>query len=515
MRQSTRLIVNSISTFARMALTVVIGLLVTRLLLQYLGKDDFGLILALGATGTMLQFVTSALTSGVQRQLAYEIGGGDPQRLRRVFSTAWLVYMALGVLIWLLGVALTPLIMHGLTIPVERADAAWWVYQISLLNVFLAVSATPYQALIVAHQHLTISAVADALASLSRLGAVLMLLVVPWDLMVAFAVFQLVGYAIVRWGVNGYCLLRYPESWPRPRELDRAHLKQIIGIATWTLLNQLSTRFRNQGGILLLNVFFGPAVNAGYGVSVQVGDYALNISQGLRLTVLPAIVGAYAKGKGQQVQRLALVAGKYTVLLASLLFVPIWLEANEVMYLWLGDVPPFTVVFVRLIIVFTLVSVFTLGYQLAILATGDIGWFTRANLLIAALTLLGAGIGFYFGMPPWFLPAMLVVGMAAMTAVCVFGVGAQIELSPTRSFYEAMLPTLGVLVPGAAAASFVHWYMPEGLWRVMAVVATYCVVAAPLIWWVGLADWERQRFVNFASSALARLQGASDARPRP
>src|SRR5690606_18295716 len=113
MRQSTRLIVNSISTFARMAFTVVIGLLVTRLLLQYLGKIDFGLILALGATGTLLQFITSALTSSVQRQLALEIARGDPERMRTVFSTAWLVYMGLGVAVWLVGVALTPLIMHG------------------------------------------------------------------------------------------------------------------------------------------------------------------------------------------------------------------------------------------------------------------------------------------------------------------------------------------------------------------------------------------------------------------
>jgi O-antigen/teichoic acid export membrane protein len=514
MRQSTRLIVNSISTFARMAFTVVVGLLVTRLLVQYLGKQDFGLVLALGATGAMLQFVTSSLTSSVQRQLAYELSSGDRDRLRSVFSTAWLVYMALGLVVWLAGVALTPVIFRILSIPAERADAAWWVYQVSLLNVLLAITATPYQALIVAHQHLTVSAVADSLISLARLTAVLMLLVVPWDLMVSFVAIQLAGFAIVRWSVNAYCLWRYDESWPRPRSFDGAQLKQIGSNSSWTLLTQLSLRFRDQGGILLLNVFFGPIVNAGYGIAIQVSDYALNIAQSLRLTVLPAIVGAHAKGHSQNVHRLALVAGKYSVLLSSLMFVPIWLEADTVLQLWLGDVPEFTVVFVRLIIIWTLLSVFTLGYRLANLATGDLGWFTVQNLAITAAGLLVAGIGFYFGAPPWFLPVTTVAGMIGIVMVCVVGIGRRIELSPRRWFYEALLPTLGVLAPGMAAAAIVYWSMPQGIWRLLAVTATYCIIAVPLIWWVALADWERQRFLNFAASAMTRLGRATNPGPR-
>jgi O-antigen/teichoic acid export membrane protein len=511
MRQSTRLIVNSISTFARMALAVVIGLLATRLLVQYLGKVDFGLVLALGATGGLLQFITSSLTSSVQRQLAYEIGRGDAEALKRVFSTSWLVYMALGVLVWLIGVALTPVIMRVLTIPAERADAAWWVYQISLLNVLLAITATPYQSLIVAHQHLTVSAVADSMIALARLAAVLLLLVAPWDLMVSFVAFQLALYAVVRWSVNCYCLWRYEESWPRPRYFDRSQLKQISGLASWTLLTQLSLRVREQGGILLLNVFFGPMVNAAYGVAVQLSDYALNIAQTLRVSVLPAIVGAHAKGHHQNVHRLALVAGKYSVLIASLMLVPIWLEAEEILHLWLGDVPAHSVMFMRLITVWTLLSVFTLGYRLANLAGGDLGWFTVQNLSVTAGGLLLAGIGFYFGMPPWFLPVTTVLGTLVLLLICVFDIGGRIGLLPSRWLYESLLPTLGVLAPGMAASAVVHWGMPPGVWRVLAVTATYALLAAPLIWWVALAEWERRQFWNFATAALSRLRPTADA----
>jgi O-antigen/teichoic acid export membrane protein len=468
------------------------------------------LILALGATGAMLQFVTGALTSGVQRQLAVEIAHQDADRLRRVFSTSWVVFMGLGTVLWLAGVAITPIIMHGLTIPPERADAAWWVYQISLLSMVLAlaITATPYRALLVARQLLVINALADVFTALVRLASVFLLLWVPWDWMVSYVAFQLIGYAVVRWSINGYCLWQYAESRPRPRSFDRAQLKEITRIATWTLLNQLSMRFRNQGGILLLNVFFGPVVNAGYGIAAQLSDYALDIAHAVRTSVLPAIVGAHAKGNRQSVHRLALVAGKYTVLLSSLIFVPIWLEAQRVLDLWLSSVPEYSVVFARLIIIWTLMWVFATGYYLALLATGDIGWYTRQNLYVSALILVISAIGFYFGAPPWFLPATTVVGMIVLTVIGVYHIGAQIDLPATTWFYQALLPTLGALVPATMAAAAVHWAMPDDNWRLLAVVAIYGVVSAPLIWWVALAEWERRQFFSFAKSAAARLQRA-------
>jgi O-antigen/teichoic acid export membrane protein len=223
---------------------------------------------------------------------------------------------------------------------------------------------------------------------------------------------------------------------------------------------------------------------------------------------LPAIVGAHAKGNKQSVHRLALVAGKYTVLLSALVFVPIWLEAPRVLDLWLPAVPEYSVVFVRLIIIWTLIWVFATGYYLALLATGDIGWYTRQNLYVNALILVVSAIGYYFGAPPWFLPAATIVGMIALAIIGVYHIGAQIELPPGTWFYKALLPTLGALVPAIMTAAAVHWAMPDDNWRLLAVVAAYGLVSAPLIWWIALAEWERQQFFSFAKSAAARLQRA-------
>jgi O-antigen/teichoic acid export membrane protein len=525
MKQSTRLIINASSMFTRMALTVGISLLITRLLLKWLGKVDFGLVLALGATGAMLQVVSAALTTGVQRQLAYAIAHKDVDSIRRVFSTGWVVYLGLGLGLWIVGIALTPAVMHGLTIPAARADAAWWVYQISLLNLVIVVTTTPFQAMLVSHQHLMIQGVVDVFTALTRLAAVLLMIIVPWDRMVAFVAFQLAGYTLVYWSLCLYCMWRYQGSVPRPRYFDRSQLMQIFSIAIWAMFSQLSWRFRMQGGILIINIFFGPVANAAYGVAMQLANYATTVSYAIRQTVSPAIFGAHAKGNKQSVHRLALVTGKYVVLLLCFLFVPIFIEAPQVLHLWLGDLPEYTVLLTRLVILWTIGMMFISGYVLANTASGELGWYTRRTLAASAAHLVLATAGFYmFGpngivrpglLDPSFFPATGLLGVASMMFFAVYGVGKTIDLPPSQWFFEALLPTLAVLVPAVAAAAAIHWMMPGGIWRLLAVTGTYGVLAAPLLWCIGLAAWEREYFLGFASSALGRLQGLRQAKLRP
>lgn len=505
MKQSTRLIVNSAATFGRMAITIGISLAVTRLLLRTLGDVDFGLIIALGATGALLQVVTSGLSSSVQRQFSYALGQKDIRRLHQVFSTAWGVFALLAAALWLLGQLIAPLILHGLTIPPDRTDAAWWVYQITLLSLVLAVTAAPYQALIVAHQHVFINAIADTFSALIRLASVLTITVAPWDRMVTYVALQLAGAAVVRWSLTAYCLWRFEGSRPRPRDFDAAELKEIFSIAGWTLVGDLSWRMRMQGGTLLINVFFGPVINASYGIAIQVVGYVMNVAQAMRLAVLPAIIGAEAKGNRHNVHRLALSAGKYVVLLLSLLFVPLWLEADQVLRLWLGDLPPMTILLTRIALVWALAYVFNIGQRMALLATGNLGWYGKLTIVLSVCVLVVAGTLFMLGLGPWALPAVEVLSVLCLISIEALVIGHEIGMPISRWFREAIGPTLAVLIPATTAAITVHLSMEVHILRLAAVTATYAAVALPLIWFVSLATWERDRFRSFAGSAWARL----------
>ncbi len=523
MRQANRLIVNVLSLFGRMAFTVGIGMLVTRLLLRWLGEVDYGLVVTLAATGSMLQFVTGALTSSVQRHLAFEIGHGDTGRESRVFSTSWVMFYVIGIGLWIVGQLLAPLVLWVLTIPPNRADAAWWVYQFSLLTLVTGVTATPFQAAIAAYQHLTVQAVVEALTMVTRLAAVLSLLFLPWDKMVTYVGLQLAGFALARWLMIAYCYWRFPAIRPRPRDFHRSDVRRIMSLASWSVLGDLSWRLRMQGGTLLLNIFFGPRVNAGYGPSVQLVTYINSFAQAIRLSVLPAIVGAQAKERKQNVHRLALVAGKYSLLLLGLLFIPVWIAAPEVLRLWLGDrpFPPYTLILTRLVLVWALANVFTVGYRLALLGTGDIGWFSRIMAAASVVMLVVSGVGFYLGAPPWLLPVVTCVAVLYLTWVQASRIGAQIDLPVGRWVREALLPTLAVMVPSTALAGAAYWamwrwplpqgwlaawWLPDDLVRFAITGAAYAVLGLPLIWWVGLADWEREKFLAFGRTALGRLR---------
>lgn len=501
------------SMFGRMGLTVGIGLLVTRLLLRWLGEIDYGLLLALAATGSLLQFLTSALTTSVQRHLAYELGRDDLPQLRRVVSTAWVLFYAVGIGFWIIGQLLAPLVLYLLTIPPDRMNACWWVYQIALLNLVVGVTATPFQAVMVAHQHLTAQAFFESLSMIARLAAVLMLLVVPWDHLIAYSAMQLAGYAVVRWATVTYCCWRFPEARPRWRDFDRTEVHRIVMLTSWTVLGNLSWRMRMQGGTVLLNIFFGPRVNAAYGISIQLAGYVSNFTQAIRLAVLPAIVGAHAQDKRRNVHRLALVTGKYSLLLLSLLFVPIWIAAPQILQLWLGELPPYTIVFARIVLIWALTYIFTIGYRLALLSTGDIGWYARTTFLISVATIVCSALGFYGGLQPWWLPVFECVGVLVLSQVQVFKIGAKIDLPAGRWVREALLPTLGVLLPSIAVAATTYLWWPEGPWQSLAVLLVYGLVAVPLIWWVGLAAWEREKFVQFAWAGLSRLRSRNGPEP--
>jgi hypothetical protein len=186
----------------------------------------------------------------------------------------------------------------------------------------------------------------------------------------------------------------------------------------------------------------------------------------------------------------------------------LWLEAELALRFWLGDLPPQTLILTRLTLVWSLAYVFNIGHRLALFGTGDIGWYSRSAVLVSAGVLIVAAGGFAAGLPPWALPAAEVLGVLSLMCVEAVYIGREIELPVARWIRESLAPTLAVLIPASTTALAVHASMPAGLWRFLAVMAAYGLVAAPLIWWVALADWERQQFVRFAGAAVARLRPA-------
>ena len=507
MRQSNLLILNTLITYVRMALTVGLGLLATRLLLRALGFVDFGIVAALGATGALLAIVSDSLTSSAQRNMAFEIGRRDNERLGIVFNTSLAVFCMAGILIALLGVALANVVLSTLQIPESRADAAWWAYHLTLANLAVTMLAVPFSAIIDAHQAMVVSASRDFLLSLFQLAAVAALLWAPGDRLINYAMLLLVSRLLIYLLFVAVAIRLFPASRPRIGLIRRGEVRGIMSFAGWASLGSLGWQLRMQGSVVLLNVCFGPVVNAAYAIATQVGGYQGSLGGAVSVAARSATVVVHASGAGEALKSLVLATGKYTCLSMLFLLIPVQIEVAALLKAWLGNYPEMTETFVRLAMVWVALLALGAGYHLAALALGKLARYTlMMSSFDMAVLLLGA-VGFFLLDWP---PVSLLVGAVVLTAVQVTMqarfVGSQIGLSLGAWFSRLVRPVALVLAAGLAPALLIHWLLPAGLIRVALVFMAAAISLTPAIWLVALERPEYERLGGILSDVVRRVK---------
>ncbi len=495
------------ATFARMSVTFVAGLFVTRLLIRYLGSQDYGVLMVLGASGGFLTLLTAAFTLSAQRHLAYALGLGDLEKHRVVFNTVLVIFFTVGTTLIVVGWLIGPLLLSVLDIPEARSDAAYWAYHVTLVSMALGAWTTPYTAAATAHQEMVYLAVVDGLLAAGRFAAALALGFLGGDLLVWFVMLVFIANLTSRMLLVAMCLIKFPETRPHPSRLQWSEVREVGAYAGWSLVGQIGWKMRSQGGVILINLFFGPLINAAYAISIQVIGYFSNFSMAIIRAVQPVIVAAEARGHRQQVHTLNLLTGKYASILLSFLMIPLWLDTDNVLHLWLGQPPPYSALFVQLVLGWSFMEQISMGYGVALGATGNIGWYSRSVLVLSGLVLLAAWVGFsVFGLGPWFLPVMTITMYAVLLWQKVVIIGRMIELSPSVWVKKVLTPTMVVIASGSAAIVPVRLMMPEQALRLLVECVVYAAVASPLVWFVGLEAWEREHFTRVAGGALKRLR---------
>ncbi len=505
MRQANRLISNVLVTYLRMALTIGIGLATTRLLLSTLGEVDYGLFMVLGGGLSIIMVVSTALSDAAQRHLAFEIGRGDDHALRQVFSTSVVIYLVLGLLIAAVGLALRPAFLHGLTIPDARQAAAAWVYDLTLLNLSLSVLATPYLAVFIARQAMVQDAVFALLTSVAGLIAILLTPYVHAD--------NLIGYALLITATRlGFMflqiargLLLFPESRFHLRHVKRARSKDLIGFAGWSFLGAVAWQLRTQGGQILLNIFFGPSVNAAYAIANQVAMYLSNFAGAILKAARPAMVSFEGRGQRQALQRMVLSTSKLTVVLLSCIAVPLLLETATVVDLWLATPPDYATGFVSLTVLWVLIFQLTAGHASGLIADGRIGAASRYGFLITLSPLpVAAGLYAFTDASPLWYVVCVVASVVGTTLFRVTYIGGLLQI-PARDWVTAVLgPVLLTVGLGAAVALLVRLTLPEGVARLSGVVIVFGLVTLATAWRGVLNPDERARLVGFAAAVRRR-----------
>lgn len=370
---------NTMFLYFRMMVTMVISLYTSRVVLQILGVTDYGIYQTVGGIVGFLSFVNNALSTGSSRFLTFGLGEGDTNKLSRIFSTTLTSHICLAVLIVVVAESVGLWFLYNkLVIPADRLDAAAFAFHLSIVTAFFSLTQVPYGACIIAHEKMTIYAYVSIVEAVLKLAIVYMLTIGDIDKLKLYAsLLCLLQIGIIVY-YRVYCIRHFEETKFR-FFIDKKIFKEIASFSGWSLFANGAIALNSQGILILLNMFFSPAVVAARAISLQVNMAANQFVNNFQTAANPQIVKLYAAKDYEGSKRLLLQTTRFSFFLMLLLALPISLTAEQLLKLWLGIVPEYTVIFLQIIIVQSLFHVFDVSFYRALYAKGQI----RENALIS------------------------------------------------------------------------------------------------------------------------------------
>lgn len=370
---------NTLFLYFRMMFTMVVSLYTSRVVLQELGVNDYGIYQAVGGIVGFLSFINGALSTGSSRFLTYALGEGDKEKLKRTFSTTLSVHIVIAIIVAIIAeIGGLWFIENKMVIQAERMDAAIYTFHISILTALFTITQVPYNASIIAHEKMSVFAYISIVEVSLKLLIVYLLSTGTFDRLILYAFLLFVIQIGLMVFYRIYCSKHFDET--RLCFLfDKTIFKEIAGFSGWSLFANASIALNSQGILILLNMFFSPVVVAARAISIQVNMAANQFINNFRTAANPQIVKKYAMKDFEGSKQMLLASTKYSYFMMLVLSLPICLSAEYLLKIWLGIVPNYATIFLQLIIVQSLFQVFDTSFYTALYAKGRL----KENALIS------------------------------------------------------------------------------------------------------------------------------------
>lgn len=370
-----------------------VQLYTVRIVLETLGSSDYGLNNVVGGVVSMFSFLSNTMSNASQRFFSYEIGRGSTVKLKRIFSLTLIIYCILGLIILILAETLGLWFLnYKMVIPPERILAANYVYQFAVIGFIFSMFQVPYDAIIIAREKMNVYAYLGILQTVLKLLVVYLLVISPYDKLITYSFFILLITISITSINKLYCVKNFKEShfewyW------NKTEFKEIISYSGWNLFGALAGLGNNQGINIVLNLFFGPIVNASRAIAFQVNMSINGFVQNFMTATRPQIIKNYSKGNIDEMLKLVYQSSKFSFYLLFIVSLPLLVYTEFILHIWLGNFPSYTVFFTRMIILTTLID--TLAYSLitAAQATGKI---KRYQIIVGGCLMLNVPVSYIF-----------------------------------------------------------------------------------------------------------------------
>ena len=362
-----------------------VTLFTSRIVLDKLGVDDYGLYNVVGGLVAMLSFINGTLSVGTSRFISVEIGKDDKEKLSKTFNTAFRAHLFLsGIILISMETVGLWFLYHHLVIPIDRMNAAVIVFHISILTALVEITQVPYTSDIIAHEHMGIYAYISIAEALFKLGIVYLLSISHYDKLVTYAVLIAIVQILIALWYRYYCVRHFNEShmtWTFDVEI----LKKMLSFSGWNILANITETLKLQGVLILINMFFMPAIAGAQAIGNQVSGALMQFSNNFRSAINPQIIKSYAAGEYEASQKLTLQTTVYVFDLLLLICLPAIVIMDTLLHLWLVEVPPYAVIFTQFILLQRILDNFGASFYVPMMASGRV----KSNAI--ACVFLGIG----------------------------------------------------------------------------------------------------------------------------
>ncbi len=390
---SRRIAKNTLMLYVRMLLVMMVSLYTSRITLEALGVEDFGIYSVVGGVVTLFSFINLAMSTGTQRFITYAIGGGDETEVNRVFSSSLSIHIIIAFVIFILAESVGLWFLNNrLNIPVDRVVAANWVYQFSILTAMISITQVPYTASIIAQERMNVYAAVSIFDCVARLGVVYALLMWGGDKLVLYsglygALTVVVALVYRFYSVRNFTFARYKFYY------DKELWRDLGEYAGWNIFGNLAVVGYMQGVNVVLNIFFGPLINSARAISTQVNSALMQFVSSFQVAMNPQIVKSYARGEVTDMLELMSRGSKLSFVLLWVISMPVMVNVEYFLNLWLVDVPAHTVVFTQLTILNSLIESLSGPLMTSIQATGRIKLYQS---LVGGILLMNLPLSYLF-----------------------------------------------------------------------------------------------------------------------
>lgn len=501
-----RIVKNTILLYIRMLLIMAVSLYTSRLILLYLGVEDFGIYNVVGGIVAMLSFLNSTLSSTCQRYFSYELGRGDKDKLAVLFKLNVTLYIFFMLIVLLIAETLGLWFINTfLTIPLGRVEAMNWAYQFSLLTIVVSSLSIPYNALIISHEQMSVYAYISIIEALIKLLIVFLLKYSGGDKLILYSALLFLATSLVSFMYYLFCRLKYEES----RYSFFWNLKKVREIASysgWHLLGAVSIVFRNQGVNILINLFFNPAVNAARTVSFQVATAVDSLTNNFFTAVKPQIYKLYGANEVEKMHFLLSMSSKICFLLVAMLAYPVLLNAEYILGLWLVEIPSYTVLFTLLVLINAIVESVNGPANCAALASGKIKLF---EIVVGGMMILNLPISYILlklGCEPQVTMLVSILLSFLIIIIRAFILESLVGYNAIKYLRNVIFPLLIIALFTPIPAYFIASYFSESLLRLGLTTSIVELTLFLLFFYIGMSKSEQSIFKAYCLKGVVNLK---------